>query len=100
MQYAPIRWTLAVIAAVIAGIVAFRYVPEPLPELTRDELLAEARAGHIRRIEIEDQDIILGENSVPGEFRSPLDRRRDAGLADELRALGVEVRYTRSPPGI
>ena len=100
MRYVSVRRVLAVIAAITAGIVAYRYVPEPLPELTRAELMAEARAGQIRGVDIEDRDIILGESAASGRFRSPFDRRRDIGLADELRALGVEVRYTRSPPGI
>src|SRR4051812_19353325 len=100
MRRISARRILAVLAAVLAGIVAYHYVPEPLPELTRAELMAEARAGHIRGVSIEDQDIILGESVSSGRFRSPFDRRRDAGLTDELHALGVEVRYTRSPPGI
>ena len=86
--------------AVIAGIVAAWLVPAPLPELSRAELLAEVRAGHVRGIEIEDQEVILGESMTRGRFRSAFDRRSDAGLPDELRALGVEVWFSRSPPGI
>src|SRR3954468_18858160 len=98
MRKIPLRGLFAAVVATIAGVVAFRYLPEPLPELTREELLAEIRAGRVQQVDIEDQDIILGESSSRGEFRSPFDRRRDVGLADELRALGIAVLYTRSPP--
>ena len=91
---------LLLVIAIGAGAVASRFVPSPLPELTRDELMTEIRAGHVRRVEIEDQEVILGDSATRGEFRSPFDRGRDAGLPAELRSLGVEVWYSKSAAGI
>jgi hypothetical protein len=76
------------------------HTPAPLPELTRSEFLAEAHAGHIRRIEIEDQDVIIGESAARGAFRTRFDKDRDAGLPDQLRSLGIEVRFSKSGLGL
>ena len=86
--------------AVIAGVVVFERLPPPLPELTRAEFMDEVRAGRVHRIEIEDQEVILSESTTRGEFRTGFDKTRDAGLPDELRALGIEVWFSKSPPGI
>ena len=94
------RYLVPLVAAVIAGVIAFCFVPEPLPELTRSEFLAEVRAGHVREVEIEDQDIIIAESSTRGRFRTAFHRREDIDLPAELRALGVEVRFSKSPPGV
>ena len=88
------------VLAVIVGVVAFWFVPKPLPELSRAEFLDEVHAGHVHRVEIEDQEVILGESTTRGPFRTAFDRVRDGGLPEELRAAGVEVRYSKSPPGI
>ena len=88
------------VAAVLVGVVVFERLPAPLPELTRAEFMDEVRAGHVRKIEIEDQEVILSESSTRGEFRTGFDKTRDAGLPDELRALGIEVWFSKSPPGI
>ena len=53
---------IGTVVATIAGVVAFRYLPEPLPELTREELLAEIRAGRVQQVDIEDQDIMTEED--------------------------------------
>ena len=90
----------ATVLAVTAGVTAFWLVPEPLPELTRAELMAEIRAGHVRSIEIQDQDVIIAESSTRGQFRSGFDRHEDASLVAELRALGVEVWFSKSGPGL
>jgi hypothetical protein len=100
MRRIVVRQVFALVAALIAGVIAFHYMPEPLPELTRDEFVAEIRAGHVRRIEIDDQEVIIGESSTRGEFRTGFDRSEDAGLPAELRAIGVEVWFSTSPPGI
>jgi len=94
------RRLFALVAALIAGVTAFYLVPEPLPELTRAEFMAEVRAGHVRRVEIEDQQVIIGESSTRGEFRTEFDRYKDVDLPAELRALGIEVLFSTSPPGI
>ena len=89
-----------IVLAVIVGVVAFWFVPEPLPELSRAEFMDEVRAGHVHRVEIEDQEVILGESTTRGPFRTAFDRVGDGGLPDELRAAGVEVWYSKSLPGI
>ena len=88
------------VLAVIVGIVAFWFVPKPLPELSRAEFMDEVHAGHVHRVEIEDQEVILGESTTRGPFRTAFDRVGDGGLPDELRAAGVEVWYSKSSPGI
>ena len=86
--------------AVIAGIVAYRLVPAPLAELTRSEFMDEVRAGRLRKIEIQDQDVIIGESTARGAFRTAFDRVRDADLVDNLRSLGIEIWYSESGPGL
>jgi hypothetical protein len=93
-----IRTLVQLVLAVLAGFIAFWFVPEPLPEISRSEFMDEVRAGHIHKIEIEDQEVILSESTTRGPFRSGFDRKRDAGLPDELRALGVEIWYSTTPP--
>ena len=95
-----LRRVVILLLALIAGAVAYHYVPEPLPEISRAEFLAEVRAGHVRKIEIEDQEVILSESSTLGPFRTGFDRAQDASLPDELGALGIEIWYSKSPPGI
>lgn len=97
---ATLRRILILLFAAIAGVVAYHYVPEPLPEISRAEFLAEVRAGHVQTIEIEDQEVILSESTTLGAFRTGFDRRQDADLPDQLRALGVEVWFSKSAPGI
>jgi len=86
------------VLAALAGIIAFWLVLEPLPEISRAEFMDEVRAGHVHKIEIEDQEVILSESTARGPFRTGFDRKRDADLADEPRALGVEIWYSTSPP--
>jgi hypothetical protein len=100
MRWRSVRRLLTLVAAVLVGVVVFERLPAPLPELTRAEFMDEVRAGHVRKIEIEDQEVILSESSTRGEFRTGFDKTRDAGLPDELRALGIEVWFSKSPPGI
>jgi hypothetical protein len=54
------------VLAVIVGVVAFWFVPKPLPELSRAEFMDEVRAGHVHRVEIEEQEVILGESTTRG----------------------------------
>jgi hypothetical protein len=96
----PVRFTILLIISVLAGFLAYRFVPVPLPEISRGEFLDEVRAGHVRKIEIEDQKVILSESTTRGPFRTKFDKIGDARLADELRGLGVEVWYSRSAMGI
>jgi hypothetical protein len=94
------RYLFAFVAALIVGVTAFYLVPEPLPELTRAEFMAEVRAGHVHRVEIEDQEVIIGESSTRGQFRTEFDRYKDVNLPAEPRALAIEVLFSKSPPGI
>ena len=100
MRPSAARHLFALVAALIVGVTAFHLVPEPLPELTRAEFMAEVRAGHVRRVEIREQEVIIGESSTRGKFRTEFDRNKDADLPAELRALGIEVLFSESPPGI
>ena len=100
MSAGTIRRFILLIIATAAGIAAALLMPPPLPELSRDEFLDEVRAGHVRKIEIADQAVIVGQSTVRGEFRTGFDRCKDRGLPDELRAMGVEIWYSKSPPGI
>jgi hypothetical protein len=86
--------------ALIAGVMAFWFVPGPLPEMSRAEFMNEVRAGHVRRVEIRDQKVIPSQSTARGPFRTEFDRVRDAELPDELRALGVEVRFSKSSLGV
>ena len=94
------RTIVELVLATIAGIVAYCLMPEPLPELSRAAFMDEVRAGHVRRVEIQDQEVILSESTTRGPFHTGFDEARDAGLPDELRALGIEVWFSNSPPGI
>jgi hypothetical protein len=99
MKISP-RVIIELVVAVLAGIIVYWLLPAPLPEWSRAEFMAEVRAGHVRRVEINDEEVILSESTTRGPFRTAFDKARDAGLPDELRALGVEIWYSKSPPGI
>ena len=90
------RWILLVVS-IAAGIVAYSLVPPPLSEISRAEFWDEVHAGHVRKIEIHEQETILSESTTRGGFRTGFDKLKDAGLPDELRALGVEVWYSAPP---
>jgi hypothetical protein len=92
-----VRTVVLLVFSVIAGVIAFCLVPEPLPELSRTAFMDEVNAGHVHKIEIEDQEVILSESTTRGPFRTGFDRKRDVGLPNELRALGVEIWYSTSP---
>jgi hypothetical protein len=85
--------------AVIAGWVSARFVPKPLPELSRQEFLAEVRAGHVHKVVIEDQEVITAVSSTRGEFRTGF-KAGDNDLLAELRARGIEVVSEKSTPGL
>lgn len=100
MRPRTLRLLLALIAALVFGAIAGYLVPPPLPELTRAEFMAEVRAGHLRSIVIEDQEVITGVSSTRGAFRSDFRRGEDRELPAALRALGVEIRFETSPLGL
>jgi hypothetical protein len=90
------RIALSAVFAILAGWVAFKHVPAPLPELSRAEFLAEVGAGRVRRIVVEDRQVIVGEDSARGRFRTPYNERKDANFLNDLRAQGVEVLFDDS----
>ena len=85
---------------VLAAVVTFFLVPKPLPEFARHQFLVEVRAGHVRQVVIEDEQVIVATSSKLGKFRTAYDRTADRNLAGELRAMKVEVLFETSPPGI
>jgi hypothetical protein len=93
------RVVVSFILAVIAGVAAFLLVPKPLPEMSRQDLLAEAKSGFVREVVVTDGEVITGESTKRGRFRVPL-RRDDKSLIDELSALGVTVKYETEPLGL
>jgi hypothetical protein len=95
-----VRVVLALVLAVIAGWIAFRLVPKPLPELSRAEFLSEVREGHVHEIAVQDREVITGVSSTRGAFRTPYNEDKDANLLTELRAQGVEVVFETSGPGL
>ena len=95
MKVSP-RLGVLVIISVLAGWLAFKHVPPPLPELSRREFLDEVRAGHVRKVIIEDHQVIVSESSTRGSFRTAYKEPEDANLAAELRTQGVEVLFDTS----
>jgi hypothetical protein len=93
---ASIRLGVLVLLSVLAGWFAFKHVPPPLPELSRAEFMAEVRTGHVHKVIIEDHQVITGESSTRGPFRTDYKEPEDANLAAELRAQGVEVLFDTS----
>jgi len=89
-----------ILLATIAGWIAFRLVPKPLPEISRAEFLTEVREGRVRKVVIEDRRLITGESTTLGPFRTAFHDPDDAALATELRALGVEVAFEESALGL
>jgi len=87
------------IFSVVVGWVAFRLVPPPLPELSRQQFLAEVRAGHVSRVTITDKELITGESSTRGPFRTAM-KPEETPLLEELRSLGVEIVFERSTLGL
>jgi hypothetical protein len=67
--------------------------PNRFPELSRAEFLDEVRAGPVRKIEIEDQEVILSESTTRVCFRSGFDKNRDAQLADSAIHAPAPVQF-------
>jgi hypothetical protein len=93
------RLFIIVPLAVAAGVGAFLFIPKPLPELSRQELIAEVQSGFVHQVVVVDNEVVTGVSSRRGAFRVVL-RRGDTSLIDELSAMGVEVRYEKEPLGL
>jgi hypothetical protein len=89
-----------ILLAAIAGWIAFRLVPKPLPEISSTEFLTEVREGRVRKVVIEDRRVIFGESATLGPFQTAFHDREDTTLVTELRALGVQVAFEESGPGL
>jgi hypothetical protein len=98
MSARALRRLVVLVFSIAAGLVAYGLVPPALPEISRAEFWDEAHAGRVRRIEIHEQETILGASTTRGEFRTDFDKVKDARLPDALRALGIEVWYSKSGP--
>ena len=85
--------------SVTAGLLAILLLPKPLPELSREELIAEVRAGYVRRVVIVDGAMALATSTRRGAFRVVI-QRGDDKLAEELKAMGVEVKFETDPLGL
>jgi ATP-dependent Zn protease len=92
-----LRLGIAVLVGVIAAWFTFQHIP---PELSRAQFMAEVRAGHVHKVIIKDEEVITGESSTHGRFRTAFKKAEDAKLVTELRALGVEVVFEKSPEGL
>ena len=93
------RTIAALIISAAAGLTAYFLVPEPLPELSRPELIAEVQAGYVDEVVVIDQEVIHAVSSRRGEFRVVVPRG-DSSLIEELRAMGVVVRFETTTPGL
>ena len=85
--------------AVAAGLGAFVLIPKPLPELSRQELIAEVQSGNVREVVVDDSQMVTGFSTRRGPFRVVLPHG-DTSLIDELSAMGVEVRFEKEPLGL
>lgn len=92
------RLVISAVIAAAVGVAAVFLVPKPLPELSREELLAEVRAGNVHEAVV-DQDVITGVSSTRGPFRVEMPRG-DKTLLGELRARGVEVKFEEWSPSL
>jgi hypothetical protein len=98
-EWLPWRRVILLIVSLAAGIAAFLLVPKPLPELSRQELIAEVQAGYVHEVVVVDKEVITGVSTRRGSFRVNL-RRGDDSLIKELSAMGVNVKYETSPIGL
>ena len=93
------RRTVVFILSAGAGLATVFFLPKPLPELSRQELIAEVQAGNVREVVIVDGDMARAVSTRRGPFRVVLPRG-DRSLIDELSKLGVEVKFETTPLGL
>jgi len=82
-----------------AGLATVFFLPKPLPELSRQELVAEVRAGNVREVIIVDREMARAVSTRRGPFRVVLPPG-DRSLIDELSKMGVAVKYETTPLGL
>jgi len=95
----PARWIVALVVGAFAAFLTYRHVSK-VPELSRTEFLLEVVQGHVHSVTVEDEEVIVGESSTRGAFRTSYRKAEDSDLADELRARGVQVVFEKSTPGL
>jgi hypothetical protein len=93
------RRLITLALSVAAGLAAFLLIPKPLPELSREELIAEVKAGCVHSVVIVDGELIRATSTRRGAFRVVLPRG-DTTLATELKAMGVEVKFETGSLGL
>ena len=90
------KLVLLLMLSVAAGTAAFFLVPKPLPELSREELITEIRAGNVHEVVITDGELLTAVSTSRGRFRVTV-RRGDSSLVRELSAMGVKVEFETGP---
>jgi hypothetical protein len=93
------RLVFLLILSATAGLVAYFLVPKPLPELSRQELIAEVHSGYVHEVVIVDGEVLTAVSTRRGRFRVVL-RRGAHSLIEELSAMGVEVKFETTPLGL
>ena len=93
------RIFVSLILSVAAGVAAFFLVPKPLPELSREELIAEVRSGYVHEVVVVDKEVVTGVSARRGAFRV-VPRGDVNNLIDELSKMGVEVKSETTPLGL
>ena len=93
------RRTITLILSAAAGLTAYFLIPDPLPELSRQALIAEIQAGYVDKVTVIDNEVVHGVSTQRGEFRVVMPPG-DMTLIEELHALGVTVQFERTTPGL
>ena len=93
------RTVVCLLIAIAVGIIAFRLVPQPLPELSQAELLSEVRSGHVLEVHIDEDHVLTGTSTTRGRFRTSLEPN-EKEMIKELRALNVKIVFEDSGPGL
>jgi len=82
-----------------AGLAAYFLIPKPLPEISREELIAEVQSDYVHEVVVVDKEVVTGVSTRRGAFRVILPRDVRS-LIDQLAAMGVNVKYETTPLGL
>jgi|SRR5581483_1003408 len=101
MKKVWLKLWIAVLIGLAAALATYRLLLHTaLPRISREQFMAEVRAGHVSKVVIKDDDLITSSSSTGGAFATPYDRSRDAQLVLELRARGIEVVFEKAARGL
>jgi hypothetical protein len=89
------RVVVSGVVAVIVALATVHYMPKPLPEVSRKELIKEVQAGQVHEVIVVDGEVLTGESSQRGPFRVVL--RKNDDLVEELMAMDVDVKFEKEP---